>query len=400
MLEALPAMPERRRTARRSVARPDSDRRRGQGTAALRRWWANPLALALMLGAVLLILSLAALRQANVRLAPLYHDDARIAEVAELLAEGRAYRVRDTGIAMGVLHAARIAAATETPDLALYGDGAWREAGAALVPGMRFFNAQMPGAGYQGALALTAMFLKAERLPPRMIISIDDAFFTPSERRGAAAGLAVISHYQEMTARLGIAGADAASPAFDPRLSDALSLPRLKASIALHRAAQDAPHASDPGGHPTLDTLMPDGSLRLSVRHEAAFTQQAAREDALSLAEARRGVPPVVGAAEVEDMDRLLGFLVDEGVAVYLAHPPFHPALWEAVQDTPYRAGLRNVEALTRRFSDRYALPLIGSFDPAEAGCDSGQFRDGAHAGPRCLGLMIDRVLELDAQGY
>ena len=77
---------------------------------------------------------------------------------------------------------------------------------------------------------------------------------------------------------------------------------------------------------------------------------------------------------------------------VVLIHPPFNPDFYRQVEDTAYGAGLLRVEAVTAQLAAAHGATLVGSFDPAVAGCTAGMFIDAEHSGPACLRRLIDLV--------
>ena len=149
--------------------------------------------------------------------------------------------------------------------------------------------------------------------------------------------------------------------------------------------------------HPTLDILLSDGSIAWSDKHDALFTRELAKEKALSFAAQRRNDPPQVDPQGVIAIERLLQFLQDRGVEVFLAHPPFNPIYWDAVQNSPYIDGLAEIEALTRRLASQFGLNVIGSFNPYDLGCRAEVYIDAEHSNPSCLKKVLDQYIALDA---
>ena len=83
-----------------------------------------------------------------------------------------------------------------------------------------------------------------------------------------------------------------------------------------------------------------------------------------ALTSQRRNDPPQIDPDGVVAIDRLLAFLQDMGVEVFLAYPPFNPIYYDAVQGSPYMEGLERVKAVTRELAEKYGLHIIGSFNP------------------------------------
>ncbi len=351
----------------------------------------------LLMGALFLI-GLFGVRQANMALAPLLHDDARIERVAEVLASGRSWQTYDLNIETRHLRHRHIAGLDRTPYVAIMGASHWQEAHAELGRGVDLYNAHVHRDYYEDILGVSEMFVKHGRLPERLIISIRDNMFTKVEDRTDWLWVPVLDEYRAMAKRLGIPAHDHFTDPLKPRFQQTLSLPLLKANVRRWLKAPVQPGPSDRNGHATLDTLLPDGSIRWSMLHQEAFTPGRARGDALSFAYAKRDSPPLVHQPAVEAVDKMLEYLVAQGVDVYLAHPPFNPVYWDAVQNSPYSEGLKRIEGLTRDFASKYGLQIIGGFDPYPLGCRADQYIDGEHSNPECLQVIIDQFLKLDSQ--
>ena len=91
-------------------------------------------------------------------------------------------------------------------------------------------------------------------------------------------------------------------------------------------------------------------------------------------------------------VDRLFDLLTRRGVRVILIHPPFNPAFYRRVEDSAYGAGLRRVEAVTARLAAAHGATVVGSFDPATAGCLESMYIDAEHSSPACLQRVLDQV--------
>jgi magnesium chelatase family protein len=92
----------------------------------------------------------------------------------------------------------------------------------------------------------------------------------------------------------------------------------------------------------------------------------------------------------------LLTYLKEQGVEVYLAHPPFNPIYYDRIKDSPYFAGLQNIEKITRELAAAHGLKIIGGFDPAKLGCTADMYIDAEHSSPECIGRVINQFLSLD----
>ncbi len=393
--------PDRRLLARNKVGRREKDRAAAelvtpQTEQGLGKTDSAPRYILLLL--VVFLIGLFAVRSANVTLAPLLHDEDKIVEVAQVLAGGQSYLTYDLNIETRRLRHEHIANLNRTPYAAILGASHWQEAHAGLGRGIDLYNAHVHRDYYEDILAVPEMFVRYGKLPKRMIITIRDNLFTPVSERTDFLWVPVLKDYRAMAQRLGIPSHDAYTDGLTPRLRQTLSLPLLKANVARYFAAPVSPQVSSLTKHPTLDTLLPDGSIRWSILHDQAFTPQRAQADALSFAYQKRNHPPKIDEEGFAAVDKVLEFLTLQGVQVYLAHPPFNPVYWDAVQDSLYLDGLRRIERRTQDLARKYGLDVIGGFDPYKVGCRAEQYIDGEHSNPECLGLIIDQFLKLDAK--
>ncbi len=352
----------------------------------------------ILLTFALFLIGLLGVRSANTALAPLLHDDAHIERTAEILASGKSYLTYDLNIETRRLRHQHIANLDRTPYVAILGASHWQEAHAELGRGVDLYNAHVHRDYYEDILGVPEMFIQHDKLPKRMIISIRDNMFTKVEDRTDWLWVPILDDYRAMAKRLGIPAHDHFTDPLKPRLQQTLSLPLLKANVMRWLKSPVQPGASDLKKHPTLDTLLPDGSISWSMLHDEAFTPGRAKGDALSFAYSKRNSPPPLYPPAIEAVDKMLEYLVAQGVEIYLAHPPFNPVYWDAVQNSPYLDGLRKIEEQTRKFASTYGLKIIGGFDPYPLGCRPDQYIDGEHSNPECLQVIIDQFLELDAQ--
>lgn len=349
-----------------------------------------------LLVAMLFMIGLFGVYSANKHLAPVLNDDEKIAEVGKVLAGGQSYLTYDLNIETRVLKHSLIESLPQIPELAILGASHWQEAPATLAGDVSMFNAHVHRDYFEDILGVTNMFVRVGKLPKKMIITIRDNQFKPFHKRTDWLWVPIMKDYQEMATRLNLPVMDYYPNGLTPQVRQKLSLPLLKANIERYLAAPVAPGATDLRIHPTLDTLHSDGSITWSTLHQQAFTQERARAEALSHAYAQRPNAPGIDPVGRQSVDATLAFLKEQGVEVYLAHPPFNPIYWDAVQGSPYMDGIDDIRQMTREWSEKYDMPIIGGFDPAKTGCTSDMYIDGEHSNSVCLGKIITQFLELD----
>ena len=345
---------------------------------------------------VLCVAGLALVWTANKRFAPLLFDDAAVERVADAFSEGRNYAVFDLNIDIRDLRNAHIAKLSKAPEVAILGASHWQEAHAYLLPSHDMYNSHVHRDYYEDMLAVTEMYIRHGKLPGKMIITIRDNLFTPVSERTDFLWLPGIKYYRVMALRLGLQPHSKWLTLPVENWKEQLSFNFLRENLARELAAPAMPHATRDQDFRTLDTLLPDGSIRWSGEHLDSFTRERSRKEALAFADMRRNDPPRVDPEGVKAIDALLGFLKGRGVEVYLAHPPFNPLFHEAVAGSPYERGLAEIIRTTKSLAEKYRIPVIGSFDANEVGCSAAMYIDAEHAGPECLAKILNEFARLD----
>ena len=342
------------------------------------------------------ILGLGLIWLGNARLAPLLFDRAAVEDVAAILADGSNYATYDLNIESRALRRAHIANLEETPEVAVLGASHWQEAHSYLVPTKNFYNAHVHRDYYEDVLAVTEMFVSADRLPRQMIITIRDNTFTPVADRTDFLWMPAIPDYRKMAKRLDLQAHAWVDTIPWPQIRESLSLTALEANANRWAKAPVQPHVTKSEKLDSLDILLADGSIKWSREHDDLFSAEYARSNALAFAEQRRNDPPKVDPNGVLAVDRLLEFLKDRGVEVFLAHPPFNPIFYDAVRGSAYAEGLGRIEALTREFAEKHDLQIIGSFNPYDLGCGAELYIDAEHSNPQCLQRVLNQYVVLD----
>lgn len=341
----------------------------------------------------LLVIGVVSVRSINTALAPMLLDPRQIVAASEVMSRGVPYGTYDLNIETRLLRRESIRRLEQAPELAVMGASHWQEAHAALTPGVDFYNAHVHRDYYEDIVAVAGWFVRFDRLPKRLIISIRDNQFTPPEDRTDFLWVPGLNGYRETASIFGLETHGVYGNGLTPQLRQANSLPLLVQHTERFLKAGELPQPTNQVPHPTLDVLLPEGGIYWSLSHRAAFTAERTREEALALADAKRFTKPPMDPEGIRAFDRVLSYLVSHGVEVYLTHPPFNPIMWDAVQDGPYREGLRRVEQLVQDMAERYGLQVIGSFDPYEVGCTAEMYIDGEHSNPNCLGKILAQAL-------
>lgn len=335
------------------------------------------------------VIGITSVWHANKYFYPMLFDDQMVSDVAQAHSEGKNFGVFDLNINIRDLRNETIKRMKKTPDVVVLGASHWQEAHVNLLPGYDFYNSHVHRDYYEDMLAVTEMWVRHNRLPKEMIITIRDNLFTPVEDRTDFLWYPGIKYYRDFAERI-----DLEPHAWWETLPyqtwrELLSLELLIPQAKTHLLADVMPHATNGRNFETLDTLLPGGSILWSGEHKRLFSQERARYEALSFAEAKKNNPPVIDPKGVAHIEALFDFLVENGVRVTLANPQFNPLFWDEVKDTPYRDGLRKVEELTQNWAKKYGFAMIGGFAPESVGCRADQYIDAEHGNPNCLGLLL-----------
>ena len=336
----------------------------------------------------------------------LYHFNGRFAQelydrdysekIAEAFDNGENFGVFDLNIDIRNLRDAHIAKLDRTPDVVLLGASHWQEADVALVTDREMYNAHIHRDYYEDPLAMIEMFERHNKLPDTMILTLRDNQFTPVAARTDFLWLPGIPYYRKMAKYLGIEAHHPVETAPVDTWRNRLSLDILHGNIKRWLEADVKPGPTTAEKSETLDILLPGGSIVWSNEHDRFFSQERSRKEALDFAAHKAVNPPMIDPKGVEHIDTLLTYLDEKGVRVYLAHPPFNPIYWEAVQGTPYMEGLRKVEDLTKSWADKFGWEIVGGFDPGPLGCRADQYIDAEHANRTCLSAIFEDFMAKD----
>ncbi len=335
---------------------------------------------------------------ANRQFAPEMYSKSGPVEIAEALAAGQNYAVFDLNVNIREIRDAHIARMPVAPELAILGASHWQEAHMDLLPGINAYNAHVHRDYWEDMLGMAEMFIRHDKLPKRMVISIRDNLFTPVEKRKDHLWLPGVPYYRAMAKRLGLKEQGIIETLPVARWREIVSVPMLFENVTRWFNAEEHPHATSSRYLKTLDTLLPDGSIIWSREHRALFTQKRTNALSVAFANVNAGAPPQIDPKGVEAIEALLIDLKSRGVEVIFAHPPFNPDYFERVRKAPYMAGLERVKNLAKRLAEKHGLRTVGSFDPADIGCDASMYIDAEHANSDCLGRIMHQIMRPDAK--
>lgn len=341
-----------------------------------------------------IIIGTVTVRALNTILAPMLYDNSRIMAVAPQMHDGMNYATYDLNIETRLLRREHLRSLAEVPELIVMGASHWQEAHESLMPGTSYYNAHIHRDYYEDIVTVVHWMVKYEKIPEKLVLSIRDNQFLAPEDRTDFLWVPILQDYRAEAAEyFDLPTHRTFENGLTPQLRQVLSLEILLANILRFFSAGDLPHLTNETTHPTLDVLRHDGSIFWSEKHREQFTVERTIAESRALSDAKRDNPPPMDPEGVEAIDRVLAYLHQRGVDVYLAHPPFNPMVWDDLVGTPYMDGLNDVKELVADFAKKYGFKTIGSFNPHDLGCTSDMYIDGEHSSPDCLGRILLQTL-------
>ena len=89
-----------------------------------------------------------------------------------------------------------------------------------------------------------------------------------------------------------------------------------------------------------------------------------------------------------KELSLLVNYLKKNGLDVSLVLSPYHPDLYFLMKTK--KQIFLEIEKRFRQFSKEHNIEIIGSYDPAQIGCDEYEFYDGMHPKPSCMAKVFN----------
>jgi hypothetical protein len=283
-------------------------------------------------------------------------------------------------------------AMVKAPDVLVVGSSRMMQVEAPSSPGRTFYNAAMSSMTLDDLFALAELFIEREDHPKVMVIGIDHWLFdaVPLNARWAA----LEPEVQAMRHRLLLPPARGGR---EPNVAaNLLSLDYAEESLReLQAAWRLRGTRADDGDSFANGAKLPDGSIVYGAAFAGRTTTDIdadAEMDGLQFLEWHKTAEPLALEA-LQAFERLAVHLRARGVTLVLVVPPHHPdtyALARASSAGGHFDALRDaVEGIAARTGAR----VVGSSDPAAAGCSRDEFWDGVHPKPECLRRLVAPAL-------
>jgi hypothetical protein len=334
-----------------------------------------------------------AIAAANLYLDPLNFSARGQSVVASRLHQGLNVQVRDPNIDFRGLRREQVRQMEQTPDIIAFAGSRFELASAALFPGQSYLNAFVHNDFIEDVFGFTQLLDANGRLPKTLILSVRFATFLPLSARQDEEWKMFWPEYRAMADKLGVPKVSLIDNLPFSHTSRLFSVSLLGRQLALRFNSDEAPGVTRAASHPKFDVIRSDGSLAFSAAHQGSFTPESARASAIGSAKkvANKANWPV-DAERVAMLAPLLKYLRDKGVQVAVAITPHHPAFWNALIGTPYGNALASIEAQVSKIVTGQNAVLVGSFDPAKAGCGESNFRDYIHLDEACLHKVFGKI--------
>ena len=278
---------------------------------------------------------------------------------------------------------------TERKEVLILGSSRAMVFDASLFPDATFFNAAVPAGDLEDIVACYQVFQDAGLIPNLVIIGAEPYMLNGRYE----SQLHLRSEYRRGLERLGLERVENAPLLerwVDRRYRELISPTYFQEALGrlpkLVKRGRPVPIATnDP--MPERRALRADGSLVFDRRHRSRTVEEVNK---IAVAYVTRRVPGLSCFPEL-DRDRMHVFetfveaLLEDGIEVILLLPPFHPITYEMmVADREYRM-LTEAQRYFERFAKGRGIPVYGSYDPKECGCDETEFVDGHHPKPETL---------------
>jgi len=261
-----------------------------------------------------------------------------------------------------------------------------------LFGGYSFFNNGVNGASLEDFIAIYQLYRSWGLKPEAVILDLDPWLL--NRNNGLPYWGTLAEEYSEAVRGWGVS----APP---PLLAQRLWLTRRSElfSPSYFQNSIKALAANNEGYYATRATSSSDVNIRLSdgsLVYSSDYTDRPA--DVVRLAAiAYADIDPVYGLGNFRELDPELGDLFkvfvrsmkQDGVRVVFLLPPYHPeAYTRLIQSNQYKIIVK-AQGFFTNFAAQENITTLGSYDPAEAGCDEGDFIDGMHPDEGCMGKIF-----------
>jgi hypothetical protein len=298
----------------------------------------------------------------------------------------------------------------ERPQVIVFGSSRAMQVNGEMIgvapPG--FYNLGMSAATVEDFVGLWETLRRQEKIPERVIFSLDPWMLNPQSNRVRWRVLArEVDAFKASHGRWASGGrwgiVDVAHASWN-RATELLSYEVLRESTRRLQRALRGRSGVAAGSTETLIVPEPAVGDRQALRadgsmiYDGTFQRRSpleVQEDAVHWAATRLSLNP--GRERLRLLEALWRDLLGRGVQITAYTPPFHPAAWQVMVAVPrQREALEEALTSIAGLAARMNVPFRDFADPATIPCAAEEFSDGAHPRLSCLEKLFRRLSSRD----
>jgi hypothetical protein len=281
----------------------------------------------------------------------------------------------------GLLQKHYVAALTERRDVIVLGSSRSMYIRQHLFPGRTFFNNMLTSATIQDYLAIYE--LHEERGLAPSVVVIDASPYLLNKKHRGSQWTSLRDEYLSMASRLGLAAPSSALGVFRRQMTELLSWPYFRASVANVFATRGNINKATYFATPDPIGILYDGSVAgggsLAATQVREVEARATRWAKNPLSYGGLDDFTELDKVSVETLETFIEYLCENNVEVVFYLAPYHPSAYEILAHSDEYRIIVEVEAYYRDLAVAYGIPVVGSYDPVKSSCTKEEFFDGEH---------------------
>ena len=286
---------------------------------------------------------------------------------------------------------------SQAPDIVVFGSSRSMQVRASAFPGRTFFNHAVSGGSLEDHMAIYQLYKERGFLPKAVIIGADPWILNANN--GQTRWRALSSQLEKITTRLSVQSPfqdSSVLPSNSNRYLQLISYAYLEQSLTqlwgeLMRGEQKYYVTSET--RLSVSVELADGSLV----YGAAIRNRTSEEVKLrAIGNAKRGAIYSLGGYSQLDgramhaLDAWIQSMLDDGVAVTLFLPSYHPASYAIMESNLRYAAVTEAAAYLQRLASDRGARIVGDYDGAKAGCSESEFTDDMHPRESCVARLFE----------
>jgi hypothetical protein len=284
---------------------------------------------------------------------------------------------------------------TQPKDIVVLGSSRAMMIRSDIFPGRRFFNSSVSGASLEDHIAIYELYHEKKLDPAIVIIAVDPWLL--NRYNGQNRWKSLEGEYVAATERF----SQSPPPLFGSAVfgAEGAKLLELISPSYFQQSLKALLHYSKP--EPYVSTSAEEGETQIKRGDGAISYDQKTRS--LSVDEVRRAAISYAEQGSVyslekfvsldadyqKEMDNFLTSLRRENIRVVMLLAPYHPEVYKRlIEQQKYRIIVK-AQRFFEELAQRHAIPLLGSFNPADCGCSDADFYDGMHPRESCVRKIL-----------